>query len=158
MPQLQKSAGRQKGRTPVALIAAAGCCSCLEAPRVLCRCMAVNNNIFEKISDLFLKYFPVKEVLSGEEAVLVLSTEQLSKVHWRLLCLTSLFNIAIQCFFKREDKINTPIWCNWCNIITPACPGLVCYFLSRFMRRVLKSRNWVQYLIQIQGRGLGWED
>lgn len=58
--------------------------------------MAVNNNIFEKISDLFLKYFPVKEFLFGEEAVLVPCTEQLTKVCGSPLCLTSLFNITIQ--------------------------------------------------------------
>lgn len=66
--------------------------------------MAVNNNILEKISDLFLKYFPVKEFLFGEEAVLVPSTEQFTNVHGSSLCLTSLFNITIQCFFKGKTK------------------------------------------------------
>lgn len=119
--------------------------------------MAVNRNIFGKISDLFLKYFAVKEFLFAGEAVLVLLQSNWARFMEVSFCLTSLLNITIQSFLKRGNKVNTPIWCNWCNIMTPACPGLVCYFLGGFMRRVLKSRNWARCLIQTQDRGLGLE-
>lgn len=93
MPLLQKCC-EAEGQEPCS----SRCHSCPQTTCIPCRRIAVNKDIYEKISVLFLEYFPVKELLFGEEAVLFLLAEHLTKVNESLLSLTSLLDSTIQYF------------------------------------------------------------
>jgi len=60
--------------------------------------------MYEKISVLFLKYFPIKEFLFGEESVLILTAERLTEVHESPLSLTFPLDVTNQCFLKDKSK------------------------------------------------------